>query len=114
MEVKSTNIEDKNEKSSLYNFPNDNFDISFLGANFSQNPANATQPDNITLSNDSSDFVILSDIIPNAILEIRYYSTYNFVGERIDGYEEHTALLTKEAATALKEVSDELEKKDIA
>ena len=26
-----------------------------------------------------------------AILEIRYYGTYNFVGQRIDGYEEPTA-----------------------
>ena len=59
-------------------------------------------------ASDSSDFVLLSEAVPDAILEIRYYSTYNFVGDRIDGYEEPTALLTKEAATALKEVSDDL------
>ena len=57
---------------------------------------------------DSSGFVLLSEAVPDAILEIRYYSTYNFVGDRIDGYEEPCALLTKEAASALKEVSDEL------
>ena len=62
----------------------------------------------IEQSSDSSDFVLLSDAVPDAILEIRYYSTYNFVGDRIDGYEEPCALLTKEAASALKEVSDEL------
>ncbi len=62
-------------------------------------------------SNDSKDFVILSDIIPNIILEMRYYTDYNFVGERIDGYEEPIALLTKKAATILKEVNDELNKK---
>lgn len=62
----------------------------------------------IDKASDSSDFVLLSDAVPDAILEIRYYSTYNFVGDRIDGYEEPCALLTKEAATALKEVSDEL------
>ncbi len=60
------------------------------------------------LSGDSSDFVLLSDAVPDAILEIRYYSTYNFIGERIDGYEEPVAFLTKEAAAALKEASDEL------
>jgi D-alanyl-D-alanine dipeptidase len=65
--------------------------------------------DGLTLSNDSSDFVLLSEAVPDAILEIRYYSTYNFVGDRIDGYEEPVALLTKEAAAALKEVSDDLE-----
>ena len=53
-------------------------------------------------------FVALTDAVPDAILEIRYYGTYNFVGERIDGYMEPTALLTNEAAQALKAVSDEL------
>ena len=53
-------------------------------------------------------FVALTDAVPDAILEIRYYGTYNFVGERIDGYLEPTALLTKEAAQALKVVSDEV------
>ena len=57
---------------------------------------------------DSSDFVLLADYVPGIIQEIRYYSTYNFVGDRIDGYEEPLALLTTEAAAALKEVSDEL------
>ena len=67
-----------------------------------------TAEDGVLLSDDSSDFVLLSDAVPDAILEIRYYSTYNFVGDRIDGYEEPLAFLTKEAAAALKEVSDEL------
>ena len=59
-------------------------------------------------SNDSSDFILLTDYIPEVILEMRYFTTYNFVGDKIDGYEEPIALLTIEAATALKEVSDEL------
>ena len=59
-------------------------------------------------ADDASDFVLLSEAVPDAILEIRYYSTYNFVGERIDGYEEPLAFLTREAAAALREVSDEL------
>lgn len=52
--------------------------------------------------------VILTDVIPDAILEIRYYGTYNFVGTRIDGYDQPVAQLTKEAAAALKEVSDDV------
>ncbi len=64
--------------------------------------------DGVYLSCDSSDFVLLSEAVPDAILEIRYYSTYNFVGDRIDGYEEPLAFLTKEAAAALKNVSDDL------
>ncbi len=54
---------------------------------------------------DSSHFVMLVDYIPGIIQEIRYYSTYNFIGDRIDGYEEPCAILTKDAARALKEVS---------
>ncbi len=53
-------------------------------------------------------FVHLAEAVPDAILEIRYYSTFNFVGERIDGYEQPTALLTKEAAQALRAVSDDV------
>lgn len=62
----------------------------------------------IDKASDSSDFVLLSEAVPDAILEIRYYSTYNFVGDRINGYEEPCALLTKEAATALRKASDEV------
>ena len=57
---------------------------------------------------DASQFVTLTDAVPDAILEIRYFSTYNFVGARIDGYLEPTALLTKEAADSLRAVSDDL------
>lgn len=57
---------------------------------------------------DASGFVLVTDVIPDAILEIRYHSTYNFIGDRIDGYEEPVALLTREAAEALKAVSDDL------
>jgi len=51
---------------------------------------------------DPSGFVLLADFVPGIVQEIRYYSTYNFIGDRIDGYEEPVALLTKEAARALK------------
>ena len=57
---------------------------------------------------DASGFVLLSDYVPQIVQEIRYFSTYNFIGDRIDGYEEPVALLTKEAARALKTVSNEM------
>ena len=57
---------------------------------------------------DSSGFVTLTDAVPDAILEIRYYGTYNFVGKRIDGYLEPTALLTRQAADSLRAVSDDM------
>lgn len=52
----------------------------------------------------------IPDVIPDAILEIRYHSSYNFVGTRIDGYEHSTALLTKQAADSLRAVSDDMRK----
>ncbi len=58
-------------------------------------------------------FVSLGEFIPDAILEIRYYSAYNFVGARIDGYEAPIALATREAAEALKMVSDDLKEKGL-
>ena len=57
---------------------------------------------------DPSGFVLLADFVPNIIQEIRYYSTYNFIGERIDGYEEPCAILTKEAARSLKSAAAEM------
>ena len=65
-------------------------------------------PTESTDSPELSDFVLVSEAVPDAILEIRYFSTYNFVGERISGYNKPIALLTKEAASALKETSDDL------
>ncbi len=57
---------------------------------------------------DSSDFVNISDVAPDVILEIRYFGTYNFVGSRIDGYEAPVALMTRRAADSLKAVSDDV------
>lgn len=48
------------------------------------------------------DFVVLTDVVPEVMLEMRYYGTYNFVGTRIDGYEAPCALLTREAALAIR------------
>ncbi|MBR3333785.1 MAG: M15 family metallopeptidase [Clostridia bacterium] len=59
-------------------------------------------------SEDAGGFVSIGRFIPDLILEIRYYSTFNFIGDRIDGYEQPVALLTREAAARLKEVSNDL------
>lgn len=51
----------------------------------------------VSATDDASQFVTITDVVPDVILEIRYFGTYNFVGTRIDGYEEPTALLTRQA-----------------
>ena len=62
----------------------------------------------VSPTDDASQFVTITDVVPDVILEIRYFGTYNFVGARIDGYGEPTALLTKQAADSLKAVSDDV------
>jgi D-alanyl-D-alanine dipeptidase len=57
---------------------------------------------------DPSGFVSLADFVPSIVQEIRYHYTYNFIGDRIDGYEEPCALLTIEAARALKNAANEM------
>ena len=56
-------------------------------------------------SRDHSGFVLLADAVPGIVQEIRYYSTYNCIGDRIDGYEEPCAILSRAAAGALLRVS---------
>ena len=58
-------------------------------------------------------FVLVGEAIPDALLDIRYYTTYNFVGARIDGYEAPVAVLTLEAADALKLVSDDMKQQGL-
>lgn len=51
-------------------------------------------------------FCYVQDVIPDVILDMRYAGTHNFVGDVIDGYERNTAILTVEAAEALKKAAD--------
>lgn len=55
---------------------------------------------------DASGFVLVSDVVPDVIQEIRYFSSYNFLGRRVAGYEQPVALMTREAAQALRVASD--------
>ena len=67
----------------------------------------------IMMSDDSYDFISIADIVPGVILDIRYFSTNNFIGERICGYDEPVALLTKKAALALQSAGKEIEKRGL-
>ena len=57
------------------------------------------------------DFVFVQDVILGVTLDIRYFGTNNFMGMRADGYEAPQAILSVEAASALKAVSGDLRKK---
>ncbi|MDO4217986.1 MAG: M15 family metallopeptidase [Bacteroidales bacterium] len=83
--------------------------VSVLTIACHRNSNTESQPLKVVDSlNITTDFVVLTDIVPDAILEIRYYSTYNFVGTRIDGYEAPQALCTRQAAEALAKANQSL------
>jgi D-alanyl-D-alanine dipeptidase len=82
--------------------------VLLLGGCAKNDVQNSSEKKTKELADDPSGFVVITDVVPDAILEIRYYSTYNFIGSRIDGYLEPTALLTRQAADSLRAVSDEL------
>ena len=55
-------------------------------------------------------FVDIKSIIPDIEVELRYYSSNNFVGDTIDGYEANICYITVDAAMALREVQLKLSK----
>jgi D-alanyl-D-alanine dipeptidase/L,D-peptidoglycan transpeptidase YkuD (ErfK/YbiS/YcfS/YnhG family) len=59
-------------------------------------------------------FVYVRDAVPDAVLEIRYAGADNFMGTRVDGYDAPEALLSVEAAAALKAAAGELRSKGFA
>ena len=52
-------------------------------------------------------FCYAHEVIDDVILDIRYAGAHNFVGDVIDGYEAPYAIMTNEAAQALKAAADE-------
>ena len=55
-------------------------------------------------------FVYLSDINSSIIVDLKYYSSNNFTGKFVEGYNSNKAILTKEAAVALSNAQDDLNK----
>lgn len=54
-------------------------------------------------------FVHANEVIPDLDVELRYFSTHNFVGDTIDGYKANTLIVTFQTAKALKQVQEELQ-----
>lgn len=58
-------------------------------------------------------FIYAKDVIPDLNIELRYYSTNNFVGDTIDGYQANKLILTEATVLALKKVQDELQEQNL-
>ena len=61
-----------------------------------------------TISTDKSDFAEVSTVIDDAVYDIRYYSPYNFTGNKINGYKAPRAYMTKKALAALAQAAEDL------
>lgn len=61
-----------------------------------------------SLSSLPPDFVYVRDVIPGIVVDLRYYSSNNFVGDTIEGYKADKCILSKESASALNKVQKEL------
>lgn len=61
-----------------------------------------------TISEDKTDFALISSVIDDAAYDIRYYSPNNFTGSQIDGYKAPRAYMTKEALAALSKAAEDL------
>ena len=62
------------------------------------------------VSYDKSDFAPVWTIIDDAAYDIRYFSSNNFTGKKINGYQAPVAYMTKEALKALSIAADDLRK----
>lgn len=58
-------------------------------------------------------FVYAEDIIPDLDVELRYFSSNNFVGDTIDGYKSNKLMLTRETAEALFKVQHDLQQQNL-
>ena len=55
-----------------------------------------------------NNFVYLDEIIKDVVINLKYLSNDNFVGSPINGYLNNRIIITKEAASALKHVQEDL------
>lgn len=58
-------------------------------------------------------FVYIKDVIPSIVEDMRYFSSNNFLGRPVTGYERPVAILTEVAAQALVQVEGELNKQGL-
>jgi D-alanyl-D-alanine dipeptidase len=53
-------------------------------------------------------FVDIKKVIPDVLMDIRYYGPHNFIGEKVDGYMAPKCLMTRQTAEALALVQKDL------
>lgn len=69
---------------------------------------------NLAFAQLPKEFIYVEDVIPSIKVELRYFSDNNFLGNIVDGYKKDTAILTNQAAMALKNVQNELKQYNLS
>lgn len=67
----------------------------------------------ISLNQLPEGFVHVQEVIPDLDVELRYFSSHNFVGDTIEGYKTNNLILTQQTAEALKQVQEELQSQNL-
>jgi len=71
--------------------------------------------DNIVQPNRLHDeFVYIKDVIPDILIDAKYYTGDNFLGRRVKGYKNNTAIIKYEVALALLDIQRELIKENLS
>ena len=73
--------------------------VILLSSFFVYDPINAQRPE---------EFVDIRSIDSSIVVELKYYSTNNFIGKKINGYNANKCFITNDAAVALKAVQADL------
>lgn len=63
--------------------------------------------------NKRDEFVDITTVIPNAVLDIRYFGDHNFVGKPVDGYTAPKCLLHESAAKGLVKVQQQAQQQGL-
>ena len=63
-----------------------------------------------TLQQSKFPLIDIKTIIPDIVIDLRYYGTHNFLGKPVNGYEKEIVYLSKEATIALQLAQNELKK----
>ena len=90
----------KSEQWQIHSFVGAGFALLFLLCGAAR--AFDTAPSVASAAYPPAGFVFVRDAVPDAVLDIRYAGTNNFVGAKVDGYEAPEAMLSVEAAAALR------------
>lgn len=67
----------------------------------------------ISLNQLPEGFVHVQEVIPDLDVELRYFSSHNFVGDTIEGYKTNNLILTQQSVEALKQVQEELQSQNL-